>query len=167
MVTIRHLDSSEYGLLRHFMWLAVHLPGGAIPELDIVETEPRMRVYWVGFGSKSSDLAVCTESASGQIIGMAWARSMDSAAPGYGFVAENIPELAIAVDPQLRGQGIGQALLTELLTRLASAGYAQVSLAVVQGNRAKNLYDRAGFSVQRAGGNDYIMVKTLIPRADQ
>ena len=34
-----------------------------------------------------------------------------AAAPGYGYVADDIPELAIGVYPEFRGQRVGSLLL--------------------------------------------------------
>ena len=50
-------------------------------------------------------------------VGAAWFRLFKSSAPGYGFVEEQIPELAVAVVPNARGKGVGSALLTALLDR--------------------------------------------------
>ena len=43
--------------------------------------------------------------------------------PGYGFVDEETPELAIAVVPSRRGRGIGDALLKALYERAKEDGY--------------------------------------------
>ena len=50
-------------------------------------------------------------------VGAAWYRLFRRDAPGYGFVDEETPELAIAVVPSRRGRGIGEALLEALCER--------------------------------------------------
>jgi len=52
----------------------------------------------------------------------------------------------IAVEPSLRGQGIGSALITAFEDRAWDNGFATVSLEVIDINpRARNLYKRLGY----------------------
>lgn len=79
-------------------------------------------------------------------VGAAWYRLFKSTAPGYGFVDEQIPELAVAVVPSARGKGIGSALLEALLDRAREEGFAGVSLSVDRHNEgAIALYEHYGF----------------------
>jgi len=55
--------------------------------------------------------------------------------------------IALNVDPNCRGEGIGTALVAESLQLLAEDGFRYASLWVVKGNdRAISLYERYGFS---------------------
>ena len=56
-------------------------------------------------------------------------------APGYGFVDEETPELAIAVVPSRRGRGIGEAPRGALRARRTD-GYGALSLSVERENPA-------------------------------
>ena len=78
-------------------------------------------------------------------VGAAWYRLFRRDQPGYGFVDERTPELAIAVVPSKRGHGIGEQLLTSLIERARESGYDALSLSVEPGNPARKLYERHGF----------------------
>lgn len=57
----------------------------------------------------------------------------------------NIHDLAVL--PEFRGRGIGQALLAAVERRARDRGYAKVTLEVSEYNhRARQIYERAGFS---------------------
>ena len=80
-------------------------------------------------------------------VGAAWYRLFGAERPGYGFVDERTPELAIAVVPSARGKGVGSALLDALLARAREDGYPSISLSVDRNNAgAIELYERHGFS---------------------
>jgi GNAT superfamily N-acetyltransferase len=77
-------------------------------------------------------------------IGAAWLRLFSSADPGFGYVDDRTPELAIAVLPEHRGKGIGTRLLTQIL-EFAGDIYPAISLSVRANNPVIRLYQRAGF----------------------
>ncbi|HEY7380976.1 MAG TPA: GNAT family N-acetyltransferase [Gaiella sp.] len=80
-------------------------------------------------------------------VGAAWYRLFPRERPGYGFVDEATPELAIAVVPSRRGRGIGAALLTELIGKAREAGYPALSLCVDRQNEdAIRVYEKHGFA---------------------
>jgi ribosomal protein S18 acetylase RimI-like enzyme len=79
-------------------------------------------------------------------VGAAWFRIFKESAPGYGFIDESTPELAVAVVPNARGKGVGSALLTSLLAEARAGGYATLSLSVDRHNEgAIALYRQYGF----------------------
>jgi ribosomal protein S18 acetylase RimI-like enzyme len=86
-------------------------------------------------------------------VGAAWYRLFRANRPGYGFVDERTPELAIAVVPNARGKGVGGALLDALLEQARAAGHQAISLSVDKRNEgAIRLYEQYGF--HRAGEDD-------------
>ena len=85
-------------------------------------------------------------------LGATWYRLFAAEAPGYGFVSESIPELAIGVVEEARGQGIGAALLAGLVVCARREGHPALSLSVELANPARRLYERTGFV--RTGGDD-------------
>ena len=84
---------------------------------------------------------------------------LQASAPGYGFVDEETPELAVAVVPNARGKGVGTALLTALLDRARADGYAALSLSVDRANEgAIALYEQHGFEPGR-GDRDSVTMR--------
>jgi len=94
---------------------------------------------------RSGDAAVVAVDADGRRLGAAWYRVFPDDAPGYGFVAPDLPELAIGVAPAMRGRGIGHELRAALIDVAREQGFAGLSLAVDRRNRARRLYERLGF----------------------
>ncbi|XTR53367.1 GNAT family N-acetyltransferase [Pseudarthrobacter sp. So.54] len=106
------------------------------------------------------DFGVVAETDDGTPIGGAWCRNFTPDNAGYGFVAEDIPELTIGVLPDYRGNGAGTALMASLIEVGRSHGVPAISLSVEDGNRARLLYERMGFSkVGRNGGSDTLLHK--------
>lgn len=93
-------------------------------------------------------------------LGAAWLRVLTAERPGYGFVADDVPELSIAVLAGGRGSGAGSALLDGCLRLAREAGHPAVSLSVEDGNdRARAMYRRRGFvPVGRVGGSDTLLL---------
>ncbi len=69
--------------------------------------------------------------------------ALPGAAPGFGFVDEETPELTIAVVPSHRGHGAGAELLEALLERARADGFSRVSLSAEPGQTG--FYEKHGF----------------------
>ena len=74
--------------------------------------------YVRGWGRPGDTALIALEN--GFPVGAAWYRVFSDDEPGYGFVDEGTPELAIAVVPSKRGHGIGDELLQELIAKAKS-----------------------------------------------
>lgn len=97
-------------------------------------------------------------------VGAAWYRLFSRERPGYGFVNEHTPELAIAVVPARRGRGIGDSLLVRLLEQSRESGHRAVSLCVDRNNEnAIHVYERHGFKRVAESPDSYTMVAQLTP----
>ncbi len=115
--------------------------------------------YVRGWGRPGDTAVIALES--GFPVGAAWFRLFNAAEPGYGFVDESTPELAIAVVPSKRGHGVGDELLVALIEKAQTAGYDRLSLSVEPGNPARKLYERHGFAVVDEGDEAWTMVAEL------
>jgi pimeloyl-ACP methyl ester carboxylesterase/ribosomal protein S18 acetylase RimI-like enzyme len=131
------------------------------PPLDVL-ADPALAPYVAGW-PRPGDLGVVAEC-GGEPVGAAWARRFPPDAPAYGFVRADVPELAIATVPGLRGRGLGRALLEELIDAAARAGVPALSLSVRRDNPARHLYARLGFTVVGGSGDsDTMLLDPLVP----
>ena len=169
---IRLIRAAELTVLQKMLHLAIFVPPGD-PALDrSTVQEPRLARMYENW-DRPGDLALVAtlhhehdepEGAGTHthhhpaIIGAAWYRLYPSEAPGYGFVAGDIPELSVAVQPEYRGRGVGTALLRALISRGTEVGYRAMSLSVDARNPALRLYERLGFQVVKSEGNPIMLL---------
>ena len=124
---------------------------------------PAHRKYLEAWG-RAGDQAVVALDRAARRIGAAWYRCFTEAAAGYGFVAQDIPELSVAVVSGMRGKGVGGALVTSLMLRARAEGYGALSLSVDRSNPALSLYQRLGFrdaGISGPGESSVIMLAVL------
>ena len=86
--------------------------------------------------------------------GAAWLRFLPTAEPGYGFVAEDVPELTIGVAASWRNRGLGRALLRSIAAEARARGISQISLAVERKNHAQRLYLSEGYRIVDSSDKD-------------
>jgi ribosomal protein S18 acetylase RimI-like enzyme len=94
-------------------------------------------------------------------VGAAWYRLFKEAEPGYGFVDEETPELAIAIVPSRRGRGLGKELLEGLIASAKRDGFRRLSLSVDRDNPAIGLYESFGFRKIEEHGRSWTMLAEL------
>ncbi|WP_419817393.1 GNAT family N-acetyltransferase [Glaciibacter flavus] len=127
--------------------------------LDNVDGSHELSHYFSSFPS-GRDFGLADDSGN-TVRAVAWLVFLPAEDPGYGFVDADIPELSITTFLGHRGQGIGGAILSELISRARSRGIRGISLSVADGNRARRLYDCAGFEVVGRNGSSDTMLLTL------
>jgi ribosomal protein S18 acetylase RimI-like enzyme len=136
---------------------------------EVILTHPKASLYVAGwmraddFGLVAvEDVESPTEETTA--LGVIWARLLTGDAPGYGYVADDIPEISMAVSPAARGRGVGTALLSGCLAAAAERGFRAVSLSVEDGNdTARGLYERFGFRAVGRDGTSDTMLADLTP----
>ena len=94
-------------------------------------------------------------------VGAAWYRLFKQGEPGYGFVDEETPELAIAIVPSRRGRGLGKELLEGLIASAKRDGFQRLSLSVDRDNPAIGLYESFGFQKIEEHGRSWTMLAEL------
>ena len=114
--------------------------------------------YVKGLGRRGDTVLIAVED--GFAVGAAWYRLFRRDHPGYGFVDEETPELAIAVVPSRRGRGIGEALLDALCERARTERYSALSLSVERGNEPLlAFYEKHGFTRVHEDGGDTVTMR--------
>jgi len=146
---IRRGDAIDVPFLRDMLHHAYYWR-----ENDPLAADPVAR-YVVNFGRRGDAAVIAIEDH--RRVGAAWYRLFTADEPGFAFVDETTPEATIAVVPSMRGRGIGSQLLTGLLDRARSEGFAAVSLSVEKANPSIKLYERYGFQPVREDGDTVVM----------
>jgi ribosomal protein S18 acetylase RimI-like enzyme len=150
-IDLRPLIPADQPLIWDFLYHAIYVPSGVDPPSKSILDEPDISQYAENWG-RDGDMGF-KALIDGVTTGAVWLRLIH----GYGFIAEDIPELSIAVLPGYRGRGIGTALLKQLIDTAARL-HPGISLSVVGENPALNLYRRMGFEIIRPDGASCIML---------
>jgi GNAT superfamily N-acetyltransferase len=129
-------------MLRHaFYWRA----GGTVEDASLWQ-------YVAGWGRRGDSAVIALEG--GFPVGAAWFRLFSRDEPGFGFVDEETPEVAVAVVPSRRGHGIGSGLLDALIDVAREQGYVGLSLSVANDSPAMHVFEKQGFEkVEQTDGS--------------
>jgi GNAT superfamily N-acetyltransferase len=154
--TVRPLTIEDEPILWTMLMYAAHENS-----LESVQSQPILSRYvegWGRFGDMGT-VAFVNENA----IASAWLCLWTDDDRGFGYIDSTIPELAITVLPEYRGNGVGTTLLQQILS--AQGLFPAVCLIVRADNPVVNLYQRLRFVkaenkeiVNRVGGNSFNMV---------
>jgi ribosomal protein S18 acetylase RimI-like enzyme len=158
-INLRILEENDNNFLEEMLFEAIFLPASQKRGLsrDIIY-QPELYMYINRWGRKG-DMAIVAETGkTKRKVGCAWGRLFSADAKGYGYVADDIPELSIAVRSRYRNKGIGSMLLGRLISEYKLAGYRKISLSVSKQNPCANLYLREGFINYRENGRDLVMI---------
>lgn len=162
-VTIRSGTIDDLPIMRRMLMEAAYWrPGVERPPMEEALAHPELAKLLADWG-RAGDEAVIAELRSGESIGAAWYRLWTDDNHSYGYVAEDVPELAIGIDSNFRGRGVGTNLLSALLNRSHEMGIKRVSLSVEKDNPAQRLYRRHGFRRIAEVGNAWTMAVEVKP----
>jgi GNAT superfamily N-acetyltransferase len=165
-ITIRRLTADDVLFMRDMILEAAFVPQEIRDGWrDGSETPEPLRKYVDGWGRKGDDGVLATDG-GGSPLGAAWYRLYSRGERGDGVLAhDNVPEIAIALRPEHRGQGIGGKLLDALANLARDSGYDRLMLSVDPANPARRLYTRHGYieldTDDAAAGTSIMMVANL------
>jgi GNAT superfamily N-acetyltransferase len=158
-IRIRAATQADSAFLWEALYHALYVPAGHAPPSRAILEIPQLRNYVHGW-SADREPGVIAQS-DDQPIGAAWVRVLAGDQRGYGYVADDVPELGVSVMPDFRGRGIGTQMLEALLA--ASNGrYRAISLSVHAANPARRLYERFAFRDVSITGETVVMCRALV-----
>jgi ribosomal protein S18 acetylase RimI-like enzyme len=143
--TIRLLTQQDEPFLWQMLYEAAHMQAEG-KTIEDAKSHPDLVKYVQGWGCKNDLGVIAILNSNNQPVGAAWLRLLTAENPGYGYIDDYTPELAIATLPEYRNQGIGTKLITHLLT-IAKTSYPSISLSTRNTNPALHLYERFGWKV--------------------
>lgn len=150
---IRPILESEYNVLDDFLYEAIFIPEGVeAPPKEIIY-KPELQVYIKDFGTQNGDYCLVAE-VDNKIVGAVWVRIMND----YRHIDNQTPSFAISIYKDFRNNGIGTALMNNMLALLKDQGYKRASLAVQKANYAVKMYKNVGFEIIDENDEEYIMI---------
>jgi ribosomal protein S18 acetylase RimI-like enzyme len=158
---LRPAVPEDLTFLRQMLFEASYLEGSPRPELEEGLSDPDVVIYLEDWG-RPDDRGLIAVDESGSPVGAAWFRLFTRDRPGWGYLDEHTPELALAVVSGRRGQGIGSQLLDSLVQLARQQGHPRLSLSVDPINYgAFRLYERLGFREVTRDEQKVVMVIDL------
>jgi GNAT superfamily N-acetyltransferase len=132
--------------------------------VSALDTEIPIAGYIDGWGRHGDTALIALEE--GHRLGAGWYRLFRAGAPGFGFIDEETPELTIAVVPGRRGEGIGQALLRDLVQRAETEGHPALSASVERNHPEVAIFEQQGFETAVEDERSLTM-RCALPRSSQ
>lgn len=158
--TLRPAYATDGDFLEAMLLEAVNWDPGRPPlRLSEVLATPQLAHYVTGW-PWPNDVGVVAEVLD-RPVGAAWLRLFSRADHGFGYVADDVPELTIAVAPGHRGDGTGTSLMHTIEVAAAAAGHHSISLSTERKNYAHAWYLSLGYRVVANDRHSDTMLKRL------
>ena len=143
-MTIRELSRADLPFLRKMLCAALFWrPKWRRLPRRWVLLLPQVAIYHRGWGRPGDTGFVAEEN--GRPLGAVWYRLFTEEEHGEGYVDPETPELAIAVVPDRRAEGIGRRLMEAIHEQARTNGVRRIALSVNEGNPARRLYLALGY----------------------
>lgn len=143
-------EPSTTQLLEPFLMQCINWSG---THTSLDELDPHVRAYVEDWGKEGDHALIAWED--DQPVGAAWVRYLPH---GYGYIADDVPELAVAVIPEFQSRGIATKLISKLHSKLYDEGIESVSLSVNHANPAAALFAQLGYITAGVNGDSSLMI---------
>lgn len=158
-VTIRALVGSDKPILRTATLSNMNWSGTERFSYKDIDLNTELRHY-CEFKPERGDFGLVAHL-DGLTVDVIWLLFLEEKDPGYGFVAQGVPELSINVFSGYCAQGIGRTLMRAAIAEANTRNIERVSLSVEEGNPAVKLYRDFGFSaVEHAAPGTYLLERS-------
>lgn len=141
---VRPALEEDLPFLRRMLYEAANRPGTPWPAFDVSMEEARNRRFWSGW-MREGDIGVVAEDNTVP-VGAAWIRRFahEELSP---IDDPDVPVLAIGVERDYRGRGVGGLLMDALIEEARASDVPAISLTTGLFNEAAiRLYRRRGFA---------------------
>jgi GNAT superfamily N-acetyltransferase len=155
-ITIRPLSKGDEPFLWEMLYQAIYIEEGSMPPTRDILKQPEIARYVASWARDGDYGLLAIDVATARPIGAVWLRLFTANDAGYGYVADDVPELSMAVLVDYRGHGVGMTLLTQLLEQTKTT-YPSICLSVSRHNPALHLYQRFGFEIVGVSGKSLTM----------
>jgi len=142
--SIRPVTQDDVPFLWDMLYYAARMSEDGATSSDAARDDPHLNFFVKGWGRRGDRGVIAFEPQSLRKLGAAWIRFLTDDRSYYGYYDDQTPELSIAVLPEVIGQGVGSALLSDLIGKVRNEIPAIV-LTVRNNNPARKLYERFGF----------------------
>jgi ribosomal-protein-alanine N-acetyltransferase len=151
--------NEDLPLLQMMLYEAANRPGSPWPAFEVSMEEARNTRFWSGW-MREGDIGVVAEDGT-ILVGAAWIRRFagEELSP---IDDEGVPVLAIGVEHDYRGRGVGGLLMDALIEQARASGVRTISLTTGLFNPAAvRLYSGRGFVEVLRRGEGVKMVLVL------
>ena len=159
-VQLRPATKADLPSIQRTLFLALTWDG--VPDtvtFEMAMAHPEVGRYHLEWG-RPGDVGVIAEDGDA-VVGTAFGRLFTEHDRGHGYVDQRTPEIAIAVEPDRIGEGIGTRMLDALEGAYRATGVEQLSLSVNLANPAMRLYERFGYTEVDRDDDSARMLKLL------
>jgi RimJ/RimL family protein N-acetyltransferase len=149
-IHLRPTTDDDIPFLNEMIYEAIHWSDGHRPSAEETLARPAIAMLTENWG-REGDWGLVAEDKDGTPIGAAFYRSWTLDRHAFGYVADDVPEVSIALARGQRQRGLARA-----------NGLPKLSLAVDPNNlRALHVYETLGFVRVSTTAEEYIMVVNL------